>query len=163
MLLSLVRSAPTSVGFLTCPHRAAVALSRARRALLIIGDLELLALHSQVWRGVRDILEDRGELVQQLVFTCQRHGTLTRVSREEDFRRRCSLPYSLPLPCRHAATPATRRYMQYLQLPASTPPRCNTCGTVFLPPCCNSCNAVSLPPCLPAAMPEAAIARRWTY
>ena len=101
VLLSLVRSAPTSVGFLTCPHRAAVALSRARRALLIIGDLELLSLHSQVWRGVRDILQDRAELVEQLEFTCRPHGTVTRVSREEDCRRHCSLPCRLPLPCRH--------------------------------------------------------------
>ena len=46
VLLPLVCSAPTSVGFLTCPLRAALALSRSHHALLIIGDLELLALHT---------------------------------------------------------------------------------------------------------------------
>jgi hypothetical protein len=41
------------VGFLTCPHRAAGARSRSLHAFLIIGNLELLTLHSQVVRRVR--------------------------------------------------------------------------------------------------------------
>ena len=45
----------------TCPHRAAVDLSRSLHASLIIEDLELLALLSQVMRRVRDILEGQGE------------------------------------------------------------------------------------------------------
>ncbi|XP_033244173.1 NFX1-type zinc finger-containing protein 1 [Drosophila miranda] len=60
VLLSLVRSNPTGhIGFLAKPNRACVALSRARWALYMIGNMETLQQgNSELWSAIAERLEE---------------------------------------------------------------------------------------------------------
>lgn len=58
VLLSLVRNNATGcVGFMSAANRACVALSRAREALYMFGNIEMLAKRSDTWKHVRQQLE----------------------------------------------------------------------------------------------------------
>ena len=111
-------------------------LGPSTHAFLVIGDLELLVLHSQVLRRVRDILEGKGE---QLEFICHCYGTLTRISQEEEEdRRRCCRP-ALQSP------PPVPTFLQHA-LPL---PPCII--TLSPPPCQRSCHHDY--PCFPPLPP----------
>ncbi|BFF91150.1 NFX1-type zinc finger-containing protein 1 [Drosophila madeirensis] len=60
VLLSLVRSNPSgNIGFLAKPNRACVALSRARWALYIIGNMETLQQgNSELWSAIAERLKE---------------------------------------------------------------------------------------------------------
>lgn len=58
ILLSLVRSNPeNNIGFLKVENRVCVALTRARRALYMIGNIENLSKSSCTWKSIRETLE----------------------------------------------------------------------------------------------------------
>ena len=57
VLLSLVRSGSSSIGFLSQDNRTTVALSRARRGLVIVGNIDTLCQQSKLWSKVKKILE----------------------------------------------------------------------------------------------------------
>ena len=52
VLVTLVRSGGTS-GFLAIDNRVTVALSRARRGLVLLGNLDTLCRGSSLWSDVR--------------------------------------------------------------------------------------------------------------
>ena len=52
VLVTLVRSGGTS-GFLAIDNRVTVALSRARRGLVLLGNLDTLCWGSSLWSAVR--------------------------------------------------------------------------------------------------------------
>ena len=61
ILLSLVRSNTSGdIGFLSVQNRMVVALSRARHGMFILGNADLLAKRSALWRGVVDQLKGSG-------------------------------------------------------------------------------------------------------
>ena len=63
ILLSLVRSNHEgSIGFLKTDNRVCVALSRARHALIAIGNFVQLAEHSPLWRNIVEYLH-KGKMI----------------------------------------------------------------------------------------------------
>ncbi|KAF4525633.1 hypothetical protein B566_EDAN001232, partial [Ephemera danica] len=89
ILLSLVRSnAEGRIGFLATENRVCVALSRARQALYIVGNMELLSGASDIWKAVQASLLDIDSLGPALPLKCQvhQHQQLA-VSLPEDFRK----------------------------------------------------------------------------
>ena len=86
VFLSLVRSGSKSIGFLSQDNRVTVALSRARRGLVMLGNMETLSSGgSDIWRQVRGLMESTGGLVTNLHIVCDTHKSLTVMQRPEDF------------------------------------------------------------------------------
>lgn len=57
ILLSLVRSnADGKIGFLSIKNRVCVALSRARKGLFIVGNMDCLTKESELWKNIKEIL-----------------------------------------------------------------------------------------------------------
>ena len=77
VVMSLVRCGSSGVGFLSSDNRASVALSRARRGLLIVGDLPLLGSHSLLWSHCYSILQQQESVGPELKITCDTHGFVT--------------------------------------------------------------------------------------
>jgi hypothetical protein len=73
--LSLVRNNDVkSVGFLRTPNRVCVALSRARHGLFLLGNMAMLAESgSPLWRHVKAVLTQNGQLGDHLTLSCDRH------------------------------------------------------------------------------------------
>lgn len=67
ILLSLVRSNDEGkIGFLSIENRVCVALSRAKRGLFIIGNMDMLSQKSELWNEIKETLERQysiGEIV----------------------------------------------------------------------------------------------------
>ena len=102
VVLSLVRCGSPAVGFLSSDNRASVALSRARRGLLIVGDLPLLASHSVLWSHCYSFLQEQKKIGPELKITCDTHGSVTTIRCPEDFYLPpCSSPCLITLPCSH--------------------------------------------------------------
>jgi helicase required for RNAi-mediated heterochromatin assembly 1 len=81
VLLSLVRSNDrNSIGFLGHANRVCVALSRARRGLYIVGNMDFLARNSTLWAKVRDVLEQKSAIGSKLTLKCGIHQTVAEVS-----------------------------------------------------------------------------------
>lgn len=80
VLLSLVRSnLDKQIGYLSLANRVCVALSRAKENFYVIGDMDVLASSSKVWRDVRTELEHQNAIGSELVLQCQSHQNTTRV------------------------------------------------------------------------------------
>lgn len=60
ILLSLVRSEnpENSIGFLKIHNRICVALSRARRAMYIVGNLDFLMKNEEMWKNIGNTLKE---------------------------------------------------------------------------------------------------------
>lgn len=115
ILLSLVRSNESGkVGFLQIANRVCVALSRAKKGLYCIGNMNILA-NVPLWSKIMHTLHAKGNIGQSLLLTCQNHPkTKTFVSNKEDFSKvpegGCSLPCEYRLDCGHVCTRACHPY-----------------------------------------------------
>ncbi|XP_035244459.1 NFX1-type zinc finger-containing protein 1, partial [Anguilla anguilla] len=115
ILLSLVRSNREGrVGFLQIANRVCVALSRAKKGLYCVGNLEMLG-RVKLWSAILHTLREKGQAGPALALRCQNHpGTRALVSRAEDFRQApeggCSLPCEFRLDCGHVCTRACHPY-----------------------------------------------------
>jgi hypothetical protein len=74
VILSLVRGGGGSLGFLRDRERIVVAVSRARRSLLIVGHEETFRRWSPDWRQVAEHLSERGAIGPALPLLCPRHS-----------------------------------------------------------------------------------------
>ncbi|XP_046388078.1 NFX1-type zinc finger-containing protein 1-like [Ischnura elegans] len=87
ILLSLVRNNEEGkIGFLASENRTCVALSRAKKGLYIIGNLDMLADKSSLWSKIREVLLEKEAVGTHLTLQCHKHpDKLTEVSKAEDF------------------------------------------------------------------------------
>ena len=92
VILSLVRS--EAVGFLATENRICVALSRARRGMIVVGNLEFLeaakgqgATQSTYWRKVVNIARQQGHLMDAIPLYCPRHKVTNLVLATDSIRR----------------------------------------------------------------------------
>lgn len=73
-MLSLVRSNEQGkIGFLQTHNRVCVALSRARKGLYVIGNMDQMAGASSLWNGIIKQLRANNQLVEALPLACQNH------------------------------------------------------------------------------------------
>uniref|UniRef100_A0A8C5MB86 NFX1-type zinc finger-containing protein 1 n=1 Tax=Leptobrachium leishanense TaxID=445787 RepID=A0A8C5MB86_9ANUR len=88
IILSLVRSNVSgNVGFLQIPNRVCVALSRAKKGLFCIGNMQLLST-VPLWKNINDTLTENGQIGRELKLQCVNHpNTINYVSVSEDFDR----------------------------------------------------------------------------
>eukprot|EP00457_Paulinella_chromatophora_P000215 gb/GEZN01000215.1/.p1 GENE.gb/GEZN01000215.1/~~gb/GEZN01000215.1/.p1 ORF type:complete len:1479 (+),score=290.08 gb/GEZN01000215.1/:931-5367(+) len=78
IILSLVRSnSEGKIGFLNRPNRYCVALSRARHAMYVCGNLDLLIAQNKYWAGLADKLKEAGALLEDFPLRCPLHPTTT--------------------------------------------------------------------------------------
>ncbi|PSN32629.1 hypothetical protein C0J52_22378 [Blattella germanica] len=87
ILLSLVRSNNAGkIGFLKIENRVCVALSRARKGMYIIGNMDILTRNSQIWPKIRETLMKQEAIGTHLTLRCQIHPSeFTRVCSASDF------------------------------------------------------------------------------
>ncbi|XP_077125746.1 NFX1-type zinc finger-containing protein 1-like [Ranitomeya variabilis] len=106
IILSLVRSNLVgNVGFLKIPNRVCVALSRAKKGLFCIGNMELLS-KVPLWSAINDVLQENGLIGKELKLQCVNHpDTVTYVSKSSDFadvpEGGCKIPCQFTLNCGH--------------------------------------------------------------
>lgn len=109
VILSLVRSnLQGKVGFLQIPNRVCVALSRAKKGLYCIGDMEMFS-KVKLWSGILHTLREKGQVGRALTLSCQNHPeTRTLVSCATDFSKvpegGCDRPCEYRLDCGHVCT-----------------------------------------------------------
>ncbi|OCT76170.1 NFX1-type zinc finger-containing protein 1 [Xenopus laevis] len=107
IILSLVRSnLRGNVGFLKIPNRVCVALSRAKKGLFCVGNMQLLS-NVPLWSKINDVLKTNRQIGNQLPLYCQNHPEkVTYVSKAEDFKAvpegGCMDLCDFHLPCGHA-------------------------------------------------------------
>lgn len=130
ILLSLVRSNPHSIGFLSKMNRICVALTRAREGFYLIGNMTTLKGNSLVWKGIYDTLQSSKVIGNnhfycihlfylykslcydkiffsgnELPLKCSTHGTITEVQTTDDFSPLvfggCTLMCGVKLECGH--------------------------------------------------------------
>ncbi|XP_024415123.2 NFX1-type zinc finger-containing protein 1 [Desmodus rotundus] len=115
ILLSLVRSNQEGkVGFLQISNRICVALSRAKKGMYCIGNMQMLA-KVPLWSKIIHTLRENNQIGQTLRLCCQNHpDTYTLVSKASDFQRvpegGCTLPCEFRLDCGHVCTRACHPY-----------------------------------------------------
>ncbi|XP_071084840.1 NFX1-type zinc finger-containing protein 1-like [Haliotis cracherodii] len=111
ILLSLVRSnAEGSVGFLKIENRVCVALSRAKKGLYVIGNFDLLAQESQLWREIKKDLQQNNQIGTALNLYCQNHPRDTGIAarKPDDFNKApeggCMKQCTFRLECGHVCS-----------------------------------------------------------
>uniref|UniRef100_A0A8C0YTZ7 Zinc finger NFX1-type containing 1 n=2 Tax=Canis lupus familiaris TaxID=9615 RepID=A0A8C0YTZ7_CANLF len=115
VLLSLVRSNQEGkVGFLQISNRICVALSRAKKGMYCIGNMQMLA-KVPLWSKIIHTLRENNQIGRTLQLCCQNHpDTHTFVSKASDFQKvpegGCSLPCEFRLGCGHVCTRACHPY-----------------------------------------------------
>uniref|UniRef100_A0A8D1FXU5 RZ-type domain-containing protein n=1 Tax=Sus scrofa TaxID=9823 RepID=A0A8D1FXU5_PIG len=115
ILLSLVRSNQEGkVGFLQIPNRICVALSRAKKGMYCVGNMQMLA-KVPLWSRIIHTLRENNQIGSALRLCCQNHpDTHTLVSKASDFQTvpegGCSLPCEFRLGCGHVCTRACHPY-----------------------------------------------------
>ncbi|KAF4079021.1 hypothetical protein AMELA_G00188300 [Ameiurus melas] len=106
VILSLVRSnSEGRVGFLQIPNRVCVALSRAKKGLYCIGNMDMFS-KVKLWSNILHTLREKGQVGQFLTLSCQNHPeTQTLVSSSKDFTKvpegGCNKPCEYRLDCGH--------------------------------------------------------------
>ncbi|XP_017335446.2 NFX1-type zinc finger-containing protein 1 [Ictalurus punctatus] len=106
VILSLVRSnSEGRVGFLQIPNRVCVALSRAKKGLYCLGDMDMFS-KVKLWSNILHTLREKGQVGQFLTLSCQNHPeTRTLVSSSKDFTKvpegGCNKPCEYRLDCGH--------------------------------------------------------------
>ncbi|KAM4026831.1 NFX1-type zinc finger-containing protein 1-like [Anomaloglossus baeobatrachus] len=120
IILSLVRSNLVgNVGFLKIPNRVCVALSRAKKGLFCIGNMELLS-KVPLWSAINDVLHENGHIGKELKLQCVNHrDTTTYVSASSDFadvpEGGCKIPCQFRLNCGHVCPLLCHPYDQQHQ------------------------------------------------
>ncbi|XP_004698372.1 NFX1-type zinc finger-containing protein 1 [Echinops telfairi] len=115
ILLSLVRSNQEGkVGFLQISNRICVALSRAKKGMYCIGNMQMLA-KVPLWSKIIHTLRENHQIGPELRLCCQNHpNTHTMVSKASDFQKvpegGCNLPCEFRLSCGHVCTRACHPY-----------------------------------------------------
>ena len=89
ILLSLVRSnARGNVGFLKTNNRINVALSRARNAFYILGNMDMLSKQSDFLKSIKNTLNDKDSLGDGLPIYCPNHPeTKMNIVDPDDFEK----------------------------------------------------------------------------
>lgn len=106
VILSLVRSnLEGRVGFLQIPNRVCVALSRAKKGLYCLGNMEMFS-KVKLWSGILHTLREKGQVGHALTLSCQNHPEKrTLVSCADDFANvpegGCNKPCEFRLDCGH--------------------------------------------------------------
>ncbi|XP_027002552.1 NFX1-type zinc finger-containing protein 1 [Tachysurus fulvidraco] len=106
VILSLVRSNPEGkVGFLQIPNRVCVALSRAKKGLYCIGNMDMFS-RVKLWSNILHTLREKDQVGSSLTLSCQNHPeTRTPVSSSKDFTNvpegGCNKPCEFRLDCGH--------------------------------------------------------------
>ncbi|XP_073534615.1 NFX1-type zinc finger-containing protein 1-like isoform X2 [Phyllobates terribilis] len=106
IILSLVRSNVFgNVGFLKIPNRVCVALSRAKKGLYCIGNMQMLS-KVPLWKKISDVLKENGQIGKELEVQCVNHPNTTNyLSSSEDFGNvpegGCMIPCEHRLDCGH--------------------------------------------------------------
>lgn len=106
VILSLVRSNPEGrVGFLQIPNRVCVALSRAKKGLYCLGNMDMFS-RVKLWSNILHTLREKGQVGPFLSLSCQNHPeTRTLVSSSNDFSKvpegGCNKPCEYRLDCGH--------------------------------------------------------------
>ncbi|OMP86608.1 NFX1-type zinc finger-containing protein 1 [Diplodia seriata] len=107
VLLSMVRSNDwESTGFIKSENRAIVALSRAKRAMYIFGNMTMLQ-KVPFWSQVLSALDEANKIGTALEVDCPRHpGHTIQIKEPADFGRYspnggCEVPCGKPLACNH--------------------------------------------------------------
>ncbi|RUS69191.1 hypothetical protein EGW08_023046 [Elysia chlorotica] len=108
IILSLVRSnEDNKIGFLKEDNRVCVALSRAKKGLYIIGNLEFLASKSKLWHQILLTAQSEGNIGEGLPVVCCNHPEEGQalMFNANDFDSRvlggCGLPCTYRLNCGH--------------------------------------------------------------
>ncbi|KAG8519603.1 NFX1-type zinc finger-containing protein 1 [Galemys pyrenaicus] len=115
IILSLVRSNQEGkMGFLQISNRICVALSRAKKGMYCIGNMQMLA-KVPLWSKIIHTLRENNQIGHALQLCCQNHPeTHTLVSKASDFQKvpegGCSLPCEFRLGCGHVCTRACHPY-----------------------------------------------------
>ncbi|KAK6344622.1 hypothetical protein TWF718_006580 [Orbilia javanica] len=111
VIVSMVRCNPErKASFIRAPERANVLLSRARKALIILGDLYSVTDHGihmgqSTWRDVFRHFKAEGHILDGIPIVCQNHPHqkyICKTPEELDFcapEGRCRLPCEAPLSC----------------------------------------------------------------
>jgi len=74
ILLSLVRSNEQgNAGFVKIANRICVALSRAKKGLFVIGDMQLMEEASSIWKEICTDLKTESKIVDGIPLFCQNH------------------------------------------------------------------------------------------
>ncbi|KAG7326586.1 hypothetical protein KOW79_009987 [Hemibagrus wyckioides] len=106
VILSLVRSNQEGrVGFLQIPNRVCVALSRAKKGLYCLGNMDMFS-KIKLWSNILHTLREKGQVGGFLTLSCQNHPeTRTMVSSSMDFAKvpegGCNKPCEYRLDCGH--------------------------------------------------------------
>lgn len=106
VILSLVRSNPEGrVGFLKITNRVCVALSRAKKGLYCLGNMDMFS-KVKLWSNILHTLREKGQVGPFLTLSCQNHPeTRTLVSSSADFIKvpegGCNKPCEYRLDCGH--------------------------------------------------------------
>ncbi|XP_068092743.1 NFX1-type zinc finger-containing protein 1-like [Hyperolius riggenbachi] len=117
IILSLVRSnLEGNVGFLKIPNRVCVALSRAKKGLFCIGNMQILS-SVPLWSAINDVLKANGQIGEHLKLQCVNHpNTITEVAKSGDFdsvpEGGCLIPCEHRLDCGHVCTLLCHPYDQ---------------------------------------------------
>jgi len=124
ILLSLVRSNELGkIGFLQTHNRVCVALSRARKGLYVIGNMDQMADASSLWNSIIKDLKANSQLVDALPLACQNHpDNVIFAKNSQDYRQvpegGCMRDCGYRLPCGHVCIrkchPADRLHEEYV-------------------------------------------------
>ncbi|XP_053575344.1 NFX1-type zinc finger-containing protein 1 [Bombina bombina] len=115
ILLSLVRSnREGKVGFLQISNRICVALSRAKKGLYCIGNMNMLG-KVPLWSKIILTLRQNGQIGKQLMLSCQNHPEVhTLVCKGSDFKKvpegGCSQKCEFRLSCGHVCSRVCHPY-----------------------------------------------------
>ncbi|KAH9488057.1 NFX1-type zinc finger-containing protein 1 [Bulinus truncatus] len=107
IILSLVRSnAQHRVGFLKVDNRVCVALSRAKKGLYIIGNFDLLASQSKLWKDIIQTAKEDNIIGEGLPVCCANHPEFKEfIITDKDFEKcpdgGCGKPCGFRLTCGH--------------------------------------------------------------
>ncbi|XP_021348895.1 NFX1-type zinc finger-containing protein 1-like isoform X2 [Mizuhopecten yessoensis] len=111
VLLSLVRSnSDGKIGFLKIDNRVCVALSRAKQGMFVIGNMDMMAQGSKLWKNVVSHAQKERMIGEGLRLVCQNHpednGLIAKVP--GDFRKApeggCMKPCQFRLACGHTCS-----------------------------------------------------------
>lgn len=124
ILLSLVRSNEEGkIGFLQTQNRVCVALSRAKKGLYVVGNIEMMAEAGVLWNAIMKDLKKDSRLVDALPLACQNHpDSIIQAKLPEDFSKApeggCMLDCGYRLNCGHVCPlkchPTDPEHKEYL-------------------------------------------------